>query len=86
MIVISVPGLETGAFSFDLPGKRGFQIGDPQKSKQVDLEVFDSAGHHIEILCGSTNGNLRFSQSEINRIATSVHAAADAAQTASLKN
>jgi len=80
------PGLESGAFSFDLPGKRGFQIGDPQKSKRVDLEVFDSAGHHIEILCGSTNGNLRFSQSEINRIVMSLHATADAAQMVSLKN
>jgi hypothetical protein len=80
------PGLETGAFSFDLPGKRGFQIGDPQKSKRVDLEIFDAAGHHVEILCGSTTGNLRFSQSEINRLITSLHAAADAAQMASLKN
>lgn len=80
------PGLESGAFSFDLPGKHGFQIGDPQKSKRVDLEIFDSAGHHIEILCGSTNGNLRFSQSEINRIITSLHAITDSAQIASLKN
>ena len=80
------PGLESGAFSFDIPGKRGFQIGDPQKSRRVDLEVFDSAGHHVEILCGSTNGNLRFSQSEINRIVTSLHATGDAAQMVSLKN
>jgi len=67
------PGLETGAFSFELPGKRGFQIGDPQKSRRVDLEVFDSAGHHIEILCSTTNDGVRFSQSELNRILTSVH-------------
>jgi hypothetical protein len=32
------PGLESGAFSFDLPGKRGFQIGDPQKSKRWNLK------------------------------------------------
>jgi hypothetical protein len=68
------PGLESGAFSFNLPGKRGFQIGDPQKSKRVDLEVFDTAGHHIEISCGPTNGNVRFSQPELNRILTSIHA------------
>lgn len=80
------PGLETGAFSFDLPGERGFQIGDPQKSKRVDLEIFDSAGHHIEILVGSANGNLRFSQSEINRLITSLHATPDAARMALLKN
>jgi len=60
------PGLESGAFSFGLPGKR-FQIGDPLKSKRVDLEVFDTVGHHIEISCGSKNGNIRFSQPELNR-------------------
>ncbi|HXJ12403.1 MAG TPA: hypothetical protein VNH19_09030, partial [Candidatus Limnocylindrales bacterium] len=69
------PGLESGAFSFDLRGKRGFQIGDPQKSKRVDLEVFDTAGHHIEISCGSTNANIRFSQPELNRVLTSLHVA-----------
>jgi hypothetical protein len=54
------PGLKTGAYWFELPGKRGFQIGDPQKSRRVDLEVFDSAGHHIEFRCGSTDGSIRF--------------------------
>ena len=80
------PGLETGAFSFALPGKRGFQIGDPQKSSRVELEVFDSTGHHIEILCGTTNGKGRFSQSELNRIITSLHAATASAHVAALQN
>ncbi len=69
------PGLETGAFSFELPGKRGFQIGDPRRAKRVDLEVFDSAGSHIEILCGATDGSIHFSQPELNRILTSLHRA-----------
>jgi hypothetical protein len=80
------PGLETGVFAFELPGKRGFQIGDPLKSKRVDLEVFDSTRHHIEILCGSTNGSVRFSQSELNRILTSLHTTTDSAQLAVLQN
>ena len=80
------PGLESGAFSFDLPGKRGFQIGDPQKSRRVDLEVFDTAGHHIEILCGSTSGNIRFSQPELNRILTSLHAESVPSHLAALQN
>jgi hypothetical protein len=80
------PGLETGAFSFEVPGKRGFQIGDPQESRRVDLEVFDSAGHHIEILCGTTNPNARFSQSELNRILTSLHASAASTPSAALQN
>jgi hypothetical protein len=79
------PGLETGAFSFALPGKHGFQVGDPQKSSRVDLEVFDSAGHHIEILCGTTNGKGRYSQSEINRIITSLHATTASAHLAALQ-
>jgi hypothetical protein len=80
------PGLESGAFSFDLPGKRGFQIGDPQKSRRVDLEVFDTAGHQIEISCGSTNGNIRFSQPELNRILTSLHAVSVPSHLAALQN
>jgi hypothetical protein len=80
------PGLETGAFSFELPGKRGFQIGDPQKSRRVDLEVFDSKGHHIEILCSTTNPNARFSQSELNRILTSLHVSAASTPLATLQN
>lgn len=80
------PGLESGAFSFDLPGKRGFQIGDPQKSRRVDLEVFDTAGHHIEISCGSTNDNIRFSQPELNRILTSLHAESVPSHLAALQN
>ena len=78
------PGLESGAFSFELPDKHGFQIGDPQKSKRVDLEVFDYEGHHVETLCASTNGN-RFSQSDLNRMLTSLHTAATASELAVLK-
>jgi hypothetical protein len=80
------PGLESGAFSFDLHAKRGFQIGAPQKSKRVDLEVFDTAGHHVEILCGSTNGNIRFSQPELNRILASLHAESVPSHLAALQN
>lgn len=79
------PGLETGAFSFALPGKRGFQIGDPQKSSRVDLEVFDSTGHHIEILCGTTSGKGRFSQSELNRILASLRTTTASAHSAAYK-
>lgn len=79
------PGLNSGAFSFDLPDKRGFQIGDPRKSRRVDLEVFDSSGHHVEILCGSTNSNVSFSQPELNRILTSLHPSTTSSQLAELE-
>jgi hypothetical protein len=68
------PGLETGVFSFRLPDKRGFQIGDPQKSRRVDLEVFDIGGHHVEIVCTSTKDSIKLSQPELNRILKSFHA------------
>jgi hypothetical protein len=80
------PGLVTGSFSFAFPGKRGFQIGDPQKASRVDLEVFDDAGHHIEILCGTAGGTDRFSQAEINRIIMTLHATTASAEVTALQN
>src|ERR1700719_113125 len=80
------PGLETGVFSFAFPGKHGFQIGDPQKANRVDFEVFNYAGHHIEILCGTTDGKGRFSQSELNRIISSLHATPAPAHVADPQN
>jgi hypothetical protein len=70
------PGMETGIFSFELPDKRGFQIGDPSKSNRVDLEVFDVEGHHVEIICIVLRDSTRFSQPELNQVLTSLHALA----------
>jgi hypothetical protein len=69
-------GLETGVFSFELPDKRGFQIGDPQKSRRVNLEVFGMGGHHVEMVFAASKDSDMLSQSEINRILMSFHAAA----------
>ncbi len=68
------PGLETGVFSFELPDKHGFQIGDPQKSRRVDFEVFGMGGHHVEIVCATSKDKVRVSQPELNRILASFHA------------
>jgi hypothetical protein len=68
------PGLETGVFSFELPDKRGFQIGDPRKSRRVDFEVYGMGRHHVEIICATTKDSTRLSQPELNRILTSFHA------------
>lgn len=71
---MAVPAsLETGAFSFELPDKRGFQIGDPRKSRQIWLEVLDLKGHHVEIICATAKDNIRFTQPELNRILKSIH-------------
>src|SRR6267378_7356566 len=90
--VASASGLETGVFSFQLPDKRGFQIGDPQKSRRVDLEVFDIGGHHVEIICATAKDGIRLSQPELNRILKSFHlglavsSGAPPAHTAALRN
>ncbi|MGH9703191.1 MAG: hypothetical protein ACRD4K_07435, partial [Candidatus Acidiferrales bacterium] len=70
------PGLETGVFSFEWPDKRGFQIGDPWKSRRVDLEIFDIGGQHIELNLAASKDNIQLSQPEINRILTSLHVVA----------
>lgn len=64
--------LQTGAFSFQFPNKRGFQIGDPSKSQGVWLEVLDFDGHYVEILCGVTRNGIRLTQPELNRIIESL--------------
>ena len=90
--IASASGLETGVFSFQLPDKRGFQIGDPQKSRRVDLEVFDIGGHHVEIICATAKDRIRLSQPELNRILKSFHlglagsSGAPPAHTAALRN
>lgn len=66
-------GLEAGAFSFQFPNKRGFQIGDPPKSSQVDLEVFDLGARHVEIICVARQDGIRLTQPELNRILESLH-------------
>jgi len=72
---ISLPAsLETGAFSFQLPDKRGFQIGDPRKSRRIHLKVFDMNGHNLEIICGTASDGIRLTQPELNRILKTLHA------------
>jgi hypothetical protein len=68
------PGLETGVFSFELPDKHGFQIGDPRKSRRADLEVFGMGSHYVEIIYATSKDGPRVSQPELNRILTSLHA------------
>jgi hypothetical protein len=60
--------------SSELPDKRGFQIGDPQKSTRVDLKLFDFGGHHVEIICATTKDSIRLAQPELNRILKRFHA------------
>ncbi len=69
------PSLPTGVFSFQFQDKRGFQIGDPQKSDRIDLEVFGMGGHHVEIVLLAGKDSAKLSQPEVNRILTSLRPA-----------
>lgn len=71
---IALPAsLESGAFAFRFPDKRGFQIGDPRKSRLIDLEIFDLNGHDLNIICGSTGDAANLTQPELNRILKTLH-------------
>jgi len=65
--------LESGAFTFQFPDKRGFQLGDPRKSRRVDLKVFDLNGHYLEIACGTAKDQQSLTQPELNRILKTLH-------------
>lgn len=67
-------GLDTGVFSFDLPDKRGFQTGDPAKSKYVQLEIFGrNDDYWVEIVCRTPRNGPTLTQPELNLIITSLH-------------
>jgi hypothetical protein len=69
---LAEPGADSGIFTFDFPGKRGFQFGDPKKGKRTDLEIYDMDGRNLEFLC-DTNGKVKLSQPELNRILSTLH-------------
>ncbi|MEN8149945.1 MAG: hypothetical protein ABFS86_08985 [Planctomycetota bacterium] len=57
---------ETGIFSFEWPGLRGFQFGDPAKTNRVLVQAVDSKDRPLELFfVGETEG---FTQAEINRV------------------
>jgi hypothetical protein len=71
---IALPSsLESGAFAFQFPDKRGFQLGDPRKSRRIDLRVFDLNGHNVDIVCGTARADENLTQPEINRILKTLH-------------
>lgn len=63
----------TGAYTFDVNGKRGIQAGDPQKANHVILDVYDMDGQEVEFILATKDTN-RLTQPEVNRILSSLHA------------
>ncbi len=80
---IALPAsLESGAFAFQFPDKRGFQMGDPRKSRRIDLKVFDLDGHDLEIHCGTVRDGENLTQPELNRILKTLHPVSSASPAA----
>lgn len=67
---ISSVGGETGLFSVQANGWRGFQFDDPaKKTKKITVEVYDLQDRHIEIIFGPGNEpNAAITQADINRV------------------
>jgi hypothetical protein len=63
----------TGAYTFELNGKRGFEIGDPQKTNHIILDIFDVNGQDVEIILATKVAD-RLTQPEVNQILSSLHA------------
>jgi len=60
---------ETGLFSVKTSGYRGYQRGDPQRARNVDLSVFDDQDHEFHFQVGTAPGKpLTITQPDINRI------------------
>lgn len=60
---------DTGLFSVKTLGYRGYQRGDPQRARNVDLSVFDDQDHEFHFIVGTAPGKpLTITQSDINRI------------------
>jgi hypothetical protein len=68
-------GLGSGVFSFDLPDKHGFEVGDPAKSKRLQLQIFGRDDYYVEFNCGAPEKGPNLTQSELNLIITSLHRA-----------
>ena len=60
---------ETGLFSVKTSGYRGYQRGNPQRARNVDLSVFDDRDHEFRFTVGTAPGKpLTITQPDINRI------------------
>jgi len=62
-------GGETGLYSFEIGHLRGFQLGDPARTKNVHVKAFDAENHKFEFLFGGKPGpDLGLAQADINRV------------------
>jgi len=64
---VSSVGGETGLFTVDMNGWKGFQFDDPtKKPKRVTLELYDAQDRHVEVIWAARPFDV--TQSDINRL------------------
>jgi hypothetical protein len=76
--------LKTGAYEFQTPAVRGFQIGNPAYAANTRLDFFDPTGNSLgEIVCFfGKNAAARGTQADLNRIIQTFHPIANSSTTA----
>lgn len=76
--------LKNGAYEFQTPSVRGFQIGNPASFSRTRLHFFDSTGNSLgELICLFGKGpSARGTQADLNRIIQTFHPLANSAATA----
>jgi len=74
--VFGLEGLSSAFYSFDRGDLRGFQIGDPAKDHNIELDCFDSNGLRIHFVFSSKHGSRpTLEQREINRVINTLRVA-----------
>jgi hypothetical protein len=59
----------TGIYAVESPGFKGFQYGDPARSRQILVRLFDAQDRQVELtFTRSSSSSPRISQEEINRV------------------
>ncbi len=65
--------IETGLYSFQLGGVRGFQRGDPARARYVLVRAFDAQDHQFEIIFAvRPDAIVALTQADINRVLTTL--------------
>lgn len=69
------PFSTSGVFLIKTPQYRGFQFGDPDKSRQVAVRLYDAKDRQVNIhflVPKEKDASVRFTQAEINRVIQSI--------------
>ncbi len=76
--IIETTNAETGLFSFEVRGLRGFQKGDPARAQFVLINAFNGQDGEYKLLIGAAKGTAGVvTQEDINKILWTIQPVAD---------